>query len=205
MYAYDELGQRAREYQAHAGAVDTNVTPYVWYAFSAEATNGVFQSRRMASVRYPDGRLVHYGYGDAGSPNDLLSRVKTISDDSTNTPGTAGQMLTRYAYCGVGRIVQEEYPQPGVKLDYAGDTARIYAGFDRFGRIVDQNWRMAGTNSADRFLYGYDFNSSRIYRKNVLAAAALTPKDYAYATMVAEALKARLPAGLTITGDTLLS
>ncbi|MCX6997610.1 MAG: hypothetical protein NTV49_11105, partial [Kiritimatiellaeota bacterium] len=179
-YAYNELGQLAREYQAHTGAVDTNATPYVAYMFSDDTTAGVLDHPRLLSVRYPSGRLVQYRYGAPGSRDDLLSRLASVHDDNPTAPGTAGQMLTSYAYNGLNRIIQEAYPQPGVTLDYIGDTPGVYAGFDRFGRVQDQNWRTAGTNSLDRFNYGHDFNGNRIFRRNVLAEASLTPKDWAY-------------------------
>ena len=31
---------------------------------------------------------------------------------------------------------------PEVRLDYWGQTADTYAGFDRFGRVVQQLWRV---------------------------------------------------------------
>ncbi|MCX6996374.1 MAG: hypothetical protein NTV49_04655 [Kiritimatiellaeota bacterium] len=160
--------------------MDTNATPYVGYTFSDDATAGVLDHPRLLSVRYPSGRVVQYRYGATGSADDLLSRLASVHDDNPAAPGTAGQQLTGYAYNGLGRIVQENYPQPGVKLDYVGDVPGVYAGFDRFGRIADQNWRTAGTNIVDRFNYGHDFNGNRTWRKNVLAAATLTPKDFAY-------------------------
>ncbi|MCX6996373.1 MAG: hypothetical protein NTV49_04650 [Kiritimatiellaeota bacterium] len=118
--------------------------------------------------------------GAAGSRDDLLSRLASVHDDNPSAPGTAGQMLTSYTFNGVNRIVREQYPQPSVKLDYIGDTPGVYAGFDRFGRVQDQNWRTPSGSSVDRFNYGHDFNGNRTYRRNVLAEASLTPKDWAY-------------------------
>ena len=48
---------------------------------------------------------------------------------------------------------------------------------DRFGRIQDQKWT-DGTDPIDHYGYGYDRNSNRLYRENVLAATR--SEVYAY-------------------------
>jgi len=75
----------------------------------------------------------------------------------------------------VAHIVIEQFPQPDVKLDYFGGTSGTYAGFDRFGRVKDQKWIKA-TTVKDRYHYGYDYNSNRLWRQNTLT----TGKDWAY-------------------------
>jgi hypothetical protein len=47
-------------------------------------------------------------------------------------------------------------------------VSQTYAGFDRFGRVVDQRWVTTGQNPVDkdRFQYGYDHASNRTYRYN---------------------------------------
>jgi len=40
----------------------------------------------------------------------------------------------RYLNSMLVHIVIEHFPQPDVKLDYVGDAAGTYCGFDRFGR-----------------------------------------------------------------------
>ncbi|MCG3180450.1 MAG: hypothetical protein BIFFINMI_02811 [Phycisphaerae bacterium] len=121
----------------------------------------------------------------------MISRVATINDDqqaiSGGTPGLPGQAVTSYAYNGAGMIVQENYPVPGVKLDYAGPTPGTYAGFDRFARVVDQRWARVPSpsqgegqgegSSVDRFAYGYDYNSNRTWRQNKVKTTGL---DWAY-------------------------
>jgi len=91
-----------------------------------------------------------------------------------------GQTLASYSYNGVGRLVIESFPTPAVMLDYFGGTSGTYAGFDRFGRVADQHWSSAGVTPAtlDRYQYGYDYNSNRTYRKNVLSTTVA--KDWAY-------------------------
>jgi hypothetical protein len=67
--------------------------------------------------------------------------------------------------------VVEDYAQPDVKLNYDSGTAGTYAGFDRFGRVVDHLWYDYGASAdRDRFTYGYDRASSRLYRENTVAS-----------------------------------
>jgi len=117
----------------------------------------------LTSVRYPNGRRVHYIADD-------LSRVDAISDGDTT-------VYASYAYNGAGRMVVEDFEEPDVRLDYWGQTADTYAGFDRFGRVVRQLWRDYGA-SADRdsYGYGYDRNSNRTWKDNDVSAA----KDEVY-------------------------
>ena len=50
-----------------------------------------------------------------------------------------------------------------------GTFGNAYDGFDRFGRVVDHRWiETAGGTDVDRFEYGYDRASSRIWRSNPL-------------------------------------
>ena len=66
----------------------------------------------------------------------------------------------------------EDYAEPDVKLNYDSGTAGTYAGFDRFGRVVDHLWYDYGASAdRDRFTYGYDRASSRLYRENTVASA----------------------------------
>src|SRR5438105_1342147 len=75
-------------------------------------------------------------------------------------------------------IIQRNHPQPGVKLSYiqqSGDTlynsdgGDQYTGLDRFGRVIDQYWLNSSTSTAtDRFQYGYDRDSNRLYRSNLV-------------------------------------
>jgi hypothetical protein len=56
---------------------------YVDYNFDDTAAGGVFtKGMRPKSVRLPNGRLVHYTYGSAGSIADCLARLDAIQDDS---------------------------------------------------------------------------------------------------------------------------
>ena len=53
-----------------------------------------------------------------------------------------------------------------VSLNYCGDTAGTYDGFDQFGRVVDQAWRLGASGTVlDRYTYGYDFASNCTWRQ----------------------------------------
>jgi len=53
-----------------------------------------------------------------------------------------------------------------------GDAGDQYTGLDRFGRVVDQRWiKTSGPTTTDRFQYGYDRDSNRTYRDNLVNTA----------------------------------
>ena len=162
LFEYDDAGLLSKEYQEHAGAKDAS-TLYVQYNRDETAADGVFtKGLRPTSVRYPNGRLVHTTYGTPAA----WPTCSTVSPRSTTTTrGSPGDPLAEYEYLGSGTIVSEDYPEPDVKLDYIGDGT--YAGFDRFGRVVDQRWYDYGASAdRDRYTYGYDRASNRLYREN---------------------------------------
>ena len=73
-----------------------------------------------------------------------------------------------YTYLGASTVVKAARPAcDGLNLSYgsSSDAGGGYAGLDRFGRVVAQHWRI-GQTSIDRFAYGYDHNSNRLYRRN---------------------------------------
>ncbi len=179
-YAYNDLGALEKEYQEHDGAKDGS-TPYVQYDYMDSALAGVYtKAMRLKSVQYPSTRLVHYRYGDEGSTSEMISRLATIHADGTGeAAGLPGQTLASYTYNGLGRIATEEFPEPGVKLDYAGGSSGAYSGLDRFGRVKDQRWHASGTDK-DRYAYGYDYASNRLWRENALTHASANKFDWAY-------------------------
>jgi RHS repeat-associated protein len=158
-----------KEYQEHEGVKDAS-TLYVGYNYDTTVASGEYtKGLRPTSVRYPNARLVHLTYGTTGANGDALGRVESIKDDSGGSPGTS---FSDYSYLGSGTIVVEDYAQPDVKLNYDSGTAGTYAGFDRFGRVVDQLWYDYGASAdRDRFTYGYDRASSRLFRDNTVASA----------------------------------
>jgi YD repeat-containing protein len=117
-------------------------------------------------VIYPNGRDVSYGYGSAGSIDDVLSRVATIAVSTADDPPVQ-QEVAAYTYLGVGTIASEDYVEPDVKLDYAADH---FAAWDRFGRVLDQVWAQYGEEPAtlDEYTYTYDRAGNRRTRGNAL-------------------------------------
>jgi hypothetical protein len=82
-----------------------------------------------------------------------------------------------YDYLGLGTVVRRARSQPGVDLTFIkqgaegnGEAGDQYAGLDRFGRVVDQRWIKSGT-ALDRFQCGYDRDSNRLWRDNLVATA----------------------------------
>jgi len=164
--AFNGLGQVTAEYQAHDGEVNTSTSPVVQYAYS-EMDGGANHSR-LTGMIYPDGRELSYIY-DSGL-DTAISRLSAIVDDDET-------VLEEYSYLGLGTVVIRAHPEPGVRLtyvqvdgdtDYNDDGGDQYTGFDRFGRIIDQFWADENDDPLDRFQYGYDRASNRLYKDNLL-------------------------------------
>jgi RHS repeat-associated protein len=168
VFEYNDLGMPVKEYQEHAGVQDGN-TLYVQYDYDTTASGGVFtHGLRPISMRYPNGRRIHLDYGANDGMDDALGRVAALRDDDSGSPG---DMLAEYAYLGIGRIVVEDYVEPEVELNYDSGTPGEYAGFDRFARVIDHRWYDYGASTdRDRYTYGYDRASNRLYRENTLTS-----------------------------------
>ena len=134
---FNGLGQLTTEYQDHSGKATTS-SPKVQYAY--DAGNG----SRLTGMTYPNGRVLLYDYGTVNGLNDQIGRVEGLEESGTSQP------LERYAYLGLGTIVERAHGEPGVNLTYvsgtAGDAGDQYAGLDRFGRVVDQRWVKTSTH-----------------------------------------------------------
>jgi hypothetical protein len=124
---------------------------------------------RLTKITYPSGYELNYNYSTG--INDAISRLSSLSD-STGT-------LESYDYLGLDIVVRRGHSQPGVDLTYIkqsgesnGDAGDQYTGLDRFGRVDDQRWLKTSSGTAtDRFQYGYDRDSNRLYRENLIDAA----------------------------------
>jgi len=165
-FEYNDLGMTVREYQEHAGAKDGS-TLYVQYEYDTIASGGVFtHGPRPTSVRYPNGRRIHLDYGPTDGIADALGRLAAIRDDDAGSPGDT---LAEYAYLGLAWIVVEDYVKPEVRLDYDSSTPGEYAGFDRFGRVIDHRWYAYGASAdLDRYTYTYDRAGNRTAKTNQL-------------------------------------
>lgn len=166
---YNAFGQLAEEQQDHGGAVSGS-SPNVQYAYDSGASNS--NEIRLNLLTYPNGRLITYGYGTSGGMSDYLNRVDAIQDTTSGTT-----TLANYTYLGVGIVVRITYPQPSVWLDLWGGTSGTFNGIDLFDRIIDQRWQNGVTGTPtdiDRYQYGYDLDSNRIYKANVVGTPIVT-------------------------------
>jgi RHS repeat-associated protein len=162
--AYNGLGQLTQEWQATTGAVNTGTTPSVQYGYSF-APSGTTNHSRLTSLTYPNGRVLTYNY--ATGLADSISRLSSITDGATT--------LESYDYLGLTTVVRRAHPQPGVDLTYIkltgesdGSAGDKYIGLDRFGRVADQRWTTSAGTAADRWQYGYDRDSNRTYKENLV-------------------------------------
>lgn len=164
---FNGFGQLTAEYQEHAGAVNTGTSPKVQYTYS-EMAGGANHSR-LTSIIYPNGRVVTYNY--ASGLDDSISRLSSISDTSAT--------LEALSFLGLGTVVKRAHPEAALDLTYikmasesVGDAGDQYTGLDRFDRVVDQRWVDSVSGVAkDRFQYGYDRDSNRLYRENLVNVA----------------------------------
>jgi RHS repeat-associated protein len=136
----------------------------VQYAYSF-TTSGSMNHSRLTSITYPNGRVITFNY--ASGLNDNISRLTSITDGATT--------LESYEYLGTGTVVKRGHAQPGVDLTFIklsgesnGDAGDPYIGLDRFGRVVDQRWTTSGGTTKDRFQYGHDRDSNRLYKENLV-------------------------------------
>jgi RHS repeat-associated protein len=122
---------------------------------------------RLNGMTYPNGRQVNYNF--ASGMDSTLNRVTSISDSSAT--------LASYTYLGLATVVRITYPQPSIWLDLWGGTSGTFNGLDLFGRITDQRWQKGITGTPtdiDRYQYGYDLNSNRLWKANVVGTAAVS-------------------------------
>jgi RHS repeat-associated protein len=167
---FNGLGQLTAEFQAHGVAVNTSTTPSVQYSYSFNPAQGGANHSRLTSMTDPTviaGSTGILTYNYASGLDDRISRLTSLSNNG-------GVTLESYKYLGLGMVVERDHPltpQISVNLTYIGASngpaGDKYVGLDAFGRVVDQNWFNTSTQqSTDRFKYGYDRDSNRVYRTN---------------------------------------
>jgi len=162
-FDYDTRSDLLREWQSLGALVGVN-TPkveYAWqYAPSATdlgATPGATGRHRLTSMHYPQhlgvggGRTVTFGYGDANSVDELLSRLTFM--DTLGAP-----KLAQFTYSGVARRQQLKYAQGSVTQSLLESGQTGLARLDGLGRIADLKF----ANSAGTVLFEskYTFDSS---------------------------------------------
>lgn len=158
-FAYGPLWELLDVHQNVLGAVTFgtgSTTETVSYAYdAAPAASGLDLGRyRLESIKYPNGSDLVLTYGAAESINDLIGRadgmqmIDQLGTDSLLTN------LVAYDFLGLDRFAAVEYPHmAGIALDrtvdaagrrnygaHTSQTQGVYPGWDRFGRLVRQDW-----------------------------------------------------------------
>ena len=165
--------------QSHDGPVD-GTTPEVGYQCSGDEP----LIQRRTAIILPDGRLIPYDYGAENSIDDVLNRVASIHDDATL------EVLATFGYLGAAMPAITTLPTPALQRRWKklpgtpdGDGGDPYTAYDRFSRTEQSLWvKQTGETTYDPRVYvqwGYDRNSLRTWRKDLLAPAA-TQQDQAF-------------------------
>lgn len=160
--AFNELGQLTSERQSHSGEAGT-ATPAVQYGYS----DWIYGNRPLGMI-YPDSYALNFDYS-YDSLDVTIGRLSGVSEGSS--PAT---VLESYQYLGLGTLVEKNRVPLGIGLSYIlqgteqpGPAGDIYTGFDRFGRVVDQQWLDNFGIVNDRYQYGYDPDGRVEFRNNL--------------------------------------
>ncbi len=210
-FLYDDMGQLEHMDQSHsgsfpfgAGGPEYRMTwSYDQKPFDPTGTDPHNYSR-VEEIAYPFGGdetdHVAYGYGESGSIDDILSRVRAI--------GAGGLTdAVEYHYLGLSRHVVADYLEPDVQLDRTAradgertlfdqdGTAGHYPAFDRFGRVVAHRWVDGAFKPYDpveslhslpdkphvppiyELVHSYDRASNRLTRSNTTASLSWDHRD----------------------------
>ena len=155
--SFNGLGQLTAEYQSPAGRRHhrPDATPSVQYTYAGPSSTQNYS--RLTTLTYPNSRILHDVYN--GGLDAAVSRVS--ASPTTTAPATLGGHLADYSYLGLSTVVTEGQGN-GNALTYvkqANDTTNAiqngdprfggdqYAGLDRFGRVIDQNYVATATGT----------------------------------------------------------
>jgi len=166
---YNSFAQLTEEQQDHNGTVSGS-SPSVQYNYDSGGSSS--NEIRLNGLIYPNGRIITYSYSTSGGINDRLNRVDTLRDTTSGTTD-----LASYTYLGLDTVVRITYPQPEAWLDLWGGTSGLFAGLDQFNRVIDQRWQNGITGTPvdiDRYQYGYDQDSNRLYKANIVGTPIVT-------------------------------
>lgn len=209
-FTYTPLWQVSKAYQDHDGDVgydgggvptgNTKVVPYAYDTLApAGGTNGSNHSR-LATLTYPDGAELDYGYGSAGDPDERISRAAAMAMPLV----LPSSNVVEYARVGMDLFALVDYAAADVQLDrtfsqdgkrnaagYSSQAEGHYPGWDRFGRVAIQAWMDGGldddTGSAlptrppivDE-VYTYDRSSNRLSKTDARPGAKVANRDNQY-------------------------
>ena len=154
--------------QEHGAAVNTDTSPNVQYDYdeTVDAAGELTAGLRPSSVTYPNGRVLRYEY--TSGDDDNLARISYLADDSG---GAVGTHLAEYTRLGLDQVVKVDYTEPDLRFDLAhGAGAGLFAGLDKFGRVVDLRWNDNVPNPVVRINHTYDRMSNRLCREDVVAS-----------------------------------
>jgi YD repeat-containing protein len=157
-FLYRPLWQDEAVFQDHDGDITrttgtppapTGNTAVVRYAYGdAQVAAGTAGSNfsRVTSLTYPDGTVLNYRYGTSGTADERISRAAAL-DFGTTDP------IVSYTRVGLDMFAQVYYAGANVQLDrtfdqtgqrgwpgHTSQTAGVYPGWDRYGRVVIQPW-----------------------------------------------------------------
>ncbi|MEM9066801.1 MAG: RHS repeat-associated core domain-containing protein [Planctomycetota bacterium] len=129
------------------------------YALIPAGSSDSENTLRPASLTYPSGSLLEYGFGTAGSLDDRINRVIMLSLGEGDPALQSTYPTVGYRHLGAGRVTRVRLTSQGgdFDLDYSrspiGDTPGAvlpltFPGFDRYGRVVRQIWAEASGNNA---------------------------------------------------------
>ncbi|MEM1210755.1 MAG: LamG-like jellyroll fold domain-containing protein [Planctomycetota bacterium] len=175
-FAYDAFNHLKTSWQQPDSAVNEATSQKVQYTHAqgtASGGTGTTNTTRLESMTYPNGRNLVTDYLSGSS--DKLGRPWRLL---TNGPGS--QNIAEYNYLGRNYLSRVIYRVPDVMLDLWGGTTGAYTGLDRFDRVIDQHWKLipSPNTTQSRHKYGYDRNSNRLYREDVVSKALPTPKYF---------------------------
>ncbi|MEM6391319.1 MAG: LamG-like jellyroll fold domain-containing protein [Planctomycetota bacterium] len=177
-FAYDAFNNLKTSWQQPDSAVDEATSQKVQYTHAqGTAGTGVTNTTRLESMTYPDGRQLVTDYL-TDSNHDKLGRPRFL-----RTNGPSSQTIADYGYLGRSFVTQVGLPNTtdfvAMRLwDFQNPGS--YPGLDRFNRVTDQHWATTQTSpvTKSRHKYGYDRNSNRLYREDVVAKSLSTPKYF---------------------------
>jgi RHS repeat-associated protein len=172
---YNGTGKAQTSFQEHYGAVNAVTSLNIQYTYDTTTSGSVYSNQlRLLTEVHPNGRSIYYDYGASSSTTAAYNASSNVREIWDGSPSGTG--LAVYDYNGAqSRLAIATYPQPKIKLDHFEGTSGAYAGFDRFGRVVDQYWAgFSGTPDVDRFYYAYDYVDNRQYRQ---VSPAIYPTD----------------------------
>ena len=185
---FNGRGQLIADWQSYGATIVTSgsgatpKTAYTWDVQFSEADGWPVGYNRLSAMHYPpppgfsstSARVVTFGHGTSTYPDDMLSRLATMT---TAIGSGSSSQVAAFTYVGTGRRALMTLATGLIAQDLGLDTNTTggigLTGLDRFGRMADLNWRQASSGtlgtSLTRIEYEYDIEGNR-------AAATRTPR-----------------------------